>query len=500
MIQNLSEKRLLDVSSYILSYTGLFFPENKWTALKKGLKYAADEHGMDVASFVDCLLESSSPNQMINSLAAYLTVGETYFLRDKNLFQTLKDTIIQGMIDSSQPNGKTISFLSAGCATGEEPYSIAILIHHMLPLFKDWEITIIGTDINANFLEKARQGVYSRWSLRETPEQIIKKYFIQTNANRFELLPHIKRMVKFIRLNLMEPDFAQSLNVRGEVNIVLCRNVLMYFDDHRRNQVVENLVKLISKNGWFVTGPAESGFIQSPELVPVKFSNVILHQKKPALSEAPPDPMFAGKPDGRPMDAFFPRRPGPMAPPLLRNQNQPAIPGRNRLEVEIYEEALKDYEHGNYKSSVLKLSRLLTHKNKEDSILLETEIMTLLARTHANLGELDDAGFWCQKAIESEKLNPEIYFLQSSIFQDSGKIKEAIGSLKHAIYLDPEFIMAHFIMGLLLLGENNGMESRKSLSNALTLLKNKDPEEVLPFSEGMTAARLMETITAMLSK
>jgi chemotaxis protein methyltransferase CheR len=465
----------------------------------KGLKSAAADHGMDVPSLASCLLESPAPQHMINSLAAHLTIGETYFLRDKNLFQTLKDNIIQGIIDSSQTHSKSISFLSAGCATGEEPYSIAILIHHMFPILKDWKITIIGTDINANFLEKARQGVYSRWSLRETPEQIVKKFFVQTDANMFELSPSIRRMVKFVHLNLMESDYAKALNLRGEMDVVLCRNVLMYFDDTRRNQVVENLATLISKDGWFVSGLAESGFIQSPSLVPVKFSNIILYQKKPALAEVDNSHALLKKKDDRPTLAPMPKRPIASGSPLLHNKKSPAAI-KERTDIEIYDAALKDYENGNYKASVLKLSQILPHQGKSGSMLIETELMMLLAKSHANLGELDDAGFWCKKAIESEKLNPEIHFLQSSIFQAAGKRKEAIGSLKHAIYLDPDFIMAHFLMGMLLLGENNVTESRKSLANALSLLKNKEPEDVLPFSEGMTAARLIETIAAMMAK
>lgn len=501
MIQDLPENILQPVSNFILSHTGLYFPQSKWNALKKGLKAAAADHQMDLLSFINHLLGSLPSQRLINSLASFLTIGETYFLRDKNLFQALKDSIIPDIIDSNQPNGKTISFLSAGCATGEEPYSIAILIHHIFPMLKDWKITIIGTDINPTFLDKACQGIYSRWSLRETPEQIIKKYFFQTGTNRFELVPHIKRMVKFLPLNLREHDYAQALNILGEINIVLCRNVLMYFNEDARNQVVEKLSKLISKNGWFITGPAESGFIRSSELAPVKFSNIILHQKKAPLPGRPCAPAASWESDLRPASAAFFSHPN-LSTPLPCHKTYLSTPSRNnQTDIESYEDALKDYDTGDYKTSVIKLSRILTHQRPDEGILLiETEIMLLLAKSNANMGQLDEAAFWCQKAIESEKLNPEIHFLQSSIFQDAGKIKEAIGSLKNAIYLDPEFIMAHFLMGLLLLGEKNIIESRKSLSNALSLLKNKEPDEVLTFSEGMTVARLIETIAAMLSK
>ncbi|MCU0598624.1 MAG: hypothetical protein MUE70_05105 [Desulfobacterales bacterium] len=500
MTQDLPENILQPISSCILSHTGLFFPKNKWNLLKKGLKSAAAEHKMDSLSFANNLLKPSPQQHLINSLAAYLTIGETYFLRDKNLFQTLKDDIIQDMIHSNQPHGKTISFLSAGCSTGEEPYSIAIFLHHMFPVLRDWKIIIIGTDINPNFLDKARQGVYSRWSLRETPEQIVKSYFIQTDANRFLIAPFIKRMVRFERLNLMEPDYGQVLNLRGHIDILFCRNVLMYFDSVCRNQVIEKLVKLISKNGWFISGPAEFGFIQTSGLVPVKFSTIILHQKKAPFPDSGATNAAIRDSGGRPafLSCIRPKNEPAAMPSKINTISKPFR--KKRTDVELYEEASKDYENGNYNAAAKKLSRILGHPDKENGILMNTELMVLLAKSYANMGDLDHAGFWCHKAIESEKLNPEIHFLQSSIFQGEGKIKEAIRSLKHAIYLDPDFTMAHFIMGILLLNDKNAIESRKSLANALSLLKNKDLEEVLPFSEGMTVARLIETITAMLSK
>lgn len=280
MIQEIPENQIQRVSDYILDNTGLHFPPNKWDAIKKGVRFAAIEHGLDILSFVHQLFEPSFTKSLLKSLIRHLTIGETYFLRDKNLFQTLKDNIIRSIIEQKQPGEKKINFLSAGCATGEEPYSIAILMDHVFPQLRQWKITIVGTDINANFLEKAQKGIYTRWSLRETPEQIIKKYFIQTDANSFELVPHIKNMVRFSQLNLKEQDYARTLHIYEEMDVVLCRNVIMYFDDQCRNQVIEKLTGLILKNGWFITGPAESGFVQTNGLISVKFSNMILHQKK----------------------------------------------------------------------------------------------------------------------------------------------------------------------------------------------------------------------------
>ena len=126
--------------------------------------------------------------------------------------------------------------------------------------------------------------------------------------------------------------------------------------------------------------------------------------------------------------------------------------------------------------------------------------MILLAKTHANLGELDQARTWCEKAIGFEKLNPELYYLLSTIHQSANDLDAAITSVKQAIYLDAGFIMAHFMLGMLFARKNRGLESAKSMNTALSLLRLKDPEDVLEFAEGMTVSRLVETIKSMTAR
>jgi chemotaxis protein methyltransferase CheR len=163
-----------------------------------------------------------------------------------------------------------------------------------------------------------------------------------------------------------------------------------------------------------------------------------------------------------------------------------------------YQEALEDYNHGEYSRAVEKLLTLFSENHSPSpGFLMKTESMILLAKAYANIGELKPARTWCEKAITTEKLNPEIYYLLSTILQSDRKIDEAVKALKQAIYLDPEFIMAHFTLGMLQLQKNMPAEGRKSLQNALRLLKLKDPDDILLFSEGMTAGRLIETLKSM---
>lgn len=495
MLNDIPENLLRDVSGLIGLRTGLHFPQKKWSALKKAAQNTAAARGMDTRVFLEGLLSGScSDGRMLNSLVSHLTIGETYFLRDKNLFQLLKDHIIYNLVSRRLGNNEKINILSAGCASGEEPYSIAILIDQAFPAVREKDITIIGTDINPLFLEKAKKGIYSQWSLRETPEPILTRYFAPVNSTTFALSPRILGRVRFVHLNLMEKDYPAHLRFREPFHIVLCRNVLMYFDDRTRTEVISKLTGIIAENGWLITSPAETSFVQSPDLIPIRCANILLHRKSTSSKAAQPDevnPAWAKRSPTPEPDIPLPR------PVPLKTETKPLRPTiiDEKPDIEQYQKALDLYEKGNYTSTSFLLERLM-EKNSTPSaaFLMAPEAMMLLARSYANLDRLETARYWCERAIASEKLNPEIHFLQANILQAAGDVPAAVQSLKQALFLDPEFIMAHFMLGLLV----PSPAGKKCLQNALALLKNRDPEEILPFSEGMTAARLTEMIYGMI--
>lgn len=504
MTKNIPQNMLSELSQLVAGHTGLYFPEKKWNTLIKGLKSVIRDLDTDIHQLFGHLQVSPS-KKVLDAITARLTIGETYFLRDKNFFQILQDHILRGIIQHPKRKTKKIIFWSAGCATGEEAYSIAIIIDQMSQLLKDWDITIVASDINPLALKKAKKGVYSNWSLRGTPEKIIKTYFTPLPANHFELDPRIRRMVQFSQLNLMDEYYRPSLNLFETIDIILCCNVLMYFNEKSRTRVLKNLSKHLIDNGWLITGPAETGFVSMPEFSSVRFPNAIYHRKGPPRN---------------PVENLMSKTRNPKNHPASQrsNHHQPIIPGRRlhdrnfsrritdplvhrppeKPKYDMYQEALNDYNRGDYTESVKKLLAVLSDsQNNHSAFLMKTDAMVLLAKSYANIGELEPARLWCEQAIASEKLNPEIYYLLSTIFHSAGLIDNAIKSLKQSIYLDSEFIMAHFTLGLLLLQMNMPLESKKSMQNALTLLKVKDPDEILPFSEGMTAGRLIETIKSM---
>lgn len=500
MIKDIPENMLEELSRLITTHTGLYFPEKKLNALKKGLNFVINDLGMDIYKLFQCL-QASPSQEVIDAITTRLTIGETYFLRDKNFFQILQDHILRGIIKHPKRKTKKIIFWSAGCATGEEPYSIAILVDQMRPVLKDWDITIIGSDINPLALNKAKKGIYSNWSLRGTPEKIIKKYFTPTTGNYFEIAPHIRQMVQFCQLNLIDDYYPASLNLFETMDIILCRNVLMYFNEQGRNNVLKKMSTLLIENGWLITGPAESGFVNLAEFTSVRFPNALYHRKGPPRKIVENKKSFPFKRKGYHTRPIVPMHAGRR---LTDRNHTRRISDRKislppeKPKYDMYQEALSDYNRGAYAQSMETLLTIVSQgANNNNSFLMKTESMILLAKSYANIGELEQARNWCEKAIASEKLNPEIYYLLSTIFQSSGDIDDSVKSLKQSIYLDPEFIMAHFTLGMLLLQKKKPEESSKSMQNALSLLELTNTDEILPFSEGMSAGRLIETIKSM---
>ncbi len=502
MSHSFSEEQLSHLSEFIETRIGLHFPKKRWRDLERGLNSAARESAFDDSGdYVEWLLSSASTTEQIESLVSHLTVGETYFFRDRKLFQVLEDQVLPGLIlQRRQAKQKHVRIWSAGCATGEEPYSVAILLRKMLPDLSDWSITILATDINPHFLKKAAEGRYGNWSFRDIPPGIQEKFFKQADDGRFEILPDTSRMVTFYYLNLAEDFYPSLFNNTNAMDIIFCRNVLMYFAPERVSKVVHNLRRSLVDGGWLIASPGEASQVFSSRLATVSFPGAILYR-----NERQPPTIGHGLPRETQTGTGTPNAMGVESVPVwstgaareAENEPretqdlQPQTPSAKQatpLKRDLYRDALAFYHDGRYPEAAQTVTSLLLQYPAS------TDSMALLARIYANLGELDDALEWCEKAIRAEKLNAGIHYLMATVLQELGRIGEAEMSLKRALFLDPRLIMAHVALGNLTRQCGKHADSEKHFRNALSLLNARPPDDVCPESEGMTAGRLMEFI------
>jgi len=485
---------IFQLSEFVRSETGLYFPEKRWIDLKRGLKATARDLGFgDMGSFSRWLLSSSLTSEEHDILVDHLTVGETYFFRDKNLFQVLKDHILQGWIRTRHGSEKRIKIWSAGCCSGEEPYSMAMLLDQMMPVLNGWEISIAATDINNRFLSKAEKGIYTGWSLRDTPERIVDQYFIKRDGNRFEISPRIRKMVRFHQLNLAANGYPSATNRTGTMDLIFCRNVLMYFAPETISQIIDRLHYCLVDGGWLVVSPSETAFVEHADLHTVRFPGAILHRKGRPRKKTSHQIKKVIRTSRK--KSASPEKKKRSKPARRKTDRVPEKAG-GKSKHDAYQEAMRLYENKDYEKCAQKLTKLLSFGNNNGSpFLLRPEAMALLAKAMANMGKLDEAKTWCCQAVDTEKLNPGHRYLLATIYAEQSCLEESIEALNQALYLDPEFVLAHFQLGNLARRLDRPDLSRKHLVNARQLLESMDTEDPLPCSDGMTAGELLGLMT-----
>ncbi|MBI3068025.1 MAG: tetratricopeptide repeat protein [Betaproteobacteria bacterium] len=507
MVQVLPDALLSPLSEFIAARVGLHFPRERWNDLGRAIAPAAKELGYrDAESCIHGLLSSPLTRREVEILASHLTVGETYFFRERASFDGLEKHILPELIRSRRESGKRLRVWSAGCSTGEEPYSIAILLAETVPDLKDWNITILATDINARSLRKASRGVYTDWSFRDVPPRLKEKYFSRTREGHFEISPRVKEPVTLAYLNLADDAYPSLENNTNAMDIVFCRNVLMYFEPERAKKVARNLHRALVEGGWLIVSPAEASHVLFPQYIACNFPGAILYRKDSSLSaqgltieqfrhapvEAPALPLPP------PFDLYaepeqaFPQGTGQF-PPLQTEGPEAAAPEPTPYEPTPYEQASELYEQGRYAEAAGKFRAALSRDP------VDARVMALLAKSYANQGNLAEALEWCGKAVAADKLNPGWCYLQAAILQEQGQAEAAAKALHRALYLDQNHALAHFALGNLARRQGKPGESGKHYRNALSVLRGRRPEEPLPESEGLTAGRLVEIIQSTIS-
>jgi chemotaxis protein methyltransferase CheR len=486
MAESLPDMLLSRLNEFVADQMGLYFPKERGRDLERGISAAAREFDFkDTESCIRWLVSSPLTKNQIEILAGHLTVGETYFFREKKSFEILEERILQELIRSRRTTERRLRIWSAGCCTGEEPYSIAMLLDKQIPDRNNWNITILATDINPRFLQKASEGLYAEWSFRDSPAWIKERCFERKKGGRFEILPEIKKRVTFSYLNLAEDVYPSLTNNTNAMDVIFCRNVLMYFSPERAKRVIQNLYRSLVDGGWLIVSPSETSQALYSQFATVNLPGVILYRKDSNLSRT-----------GQAMGAV-PSMPveeagGSFQPPVhfLSEPVPEAIFTQEPAEARpaSYTAAAALYEQGRYAEASGKIAGLLSD-HPDDA-----KAMVLLARVYANQGRLGEALEWCEKAIAADKLNPGYYYLLATILQERNQAKEAVLTLKRALYLDPNFVLAHFALGNLTRQQGKLEASAKHFENALSLLNARRSEEVLLESEGLKAGRLVEII------
>lgn len=431
----ISNPDFLRLKDYLIAATGLAYYADKDADLAARVGRSMERAGIkDYASYLEALERGDPDGVELDALVGELTIGETYFFRQREQFEVLAGVVLPDILERNRA-GRRLRIWSAGCATGAEPYSVALLLQREFGgRLAGWDAGILATDINRDFLERARDARFDEWALRDTPEEL-RRAFFRRDKTGWVLAPEHRVCVRFQSHNLVRDPFPPPGH--GAFDLILCRNVLIYFSREVARGILNRFHECLAEGGWLLVGHAEPTSQLFEAFRTVMTAGETLYQK--ATLERTTAQACRACAD---IDSGAPTRPEQISKPVPAPPAAPAVP---------------------------------------------TDVAQV--RVLADSAQWERAAHCCRRLLEQDGLNPAAHFYFALVQEHMGHSARAEESLRRAVYLDRNFVLAHYHLGLLM-QRQDARRARRSFQNALELLARMDAAYVFPEGDGITAAEL----------
>ncbi len=266
------------IRDFIHEKCGIYFAENKMYLVKNRLIKRMQELGIKTYRDYFYHVKYDTSMKEFNKLTVLITTNETSFYRNEPQLLSFSEELIPKLIDekikSKQP--KSIKIWSAGCSTGEEPYTLAIILMEKLMAHPGWNIQIVANDISEEVLQKARRGEYNGLTLRNINKDHLNRYFTKVD-DVYRVNPEVKALVNFAHMNLNDP---RRINISNNYDIVFCRNVMIYFSEEVKKQLVRSFYNSLMPGGYFYIGHSETLHGISKSFKLVYFKNALVYHKE----------------------------------------------------------------------------------------------------------------------------------------------------------------------------------------------------------------------------
>jgi len=417
---------------------------SRWTAVRlRELALPGVEH------YGQLLAEDSAAGRRERELlTVQFSTGESYFFRDQGQFDLLATTILPELM-ARRAKQRRLRLWSAGCASGEEAYSLAMLIDQLAPRLAGWEVLILGTDINTEALENARRGDYRDWSFRALDETRKQRYF-RPRGDKYRIDARLRDAVTFRRGDLVGDRFPDAQAGLEDFDLILCRNVFIYLNTQAVAQITAKFSATLADGGYLVTGHSE---LFGHDIAPLRMR---LFAQSAVFQKAALAAVEVGL-DAAPAKVTVP----PVAPLPSPQRNTPQAPRGEQLAVPA----------------------MVPDAGADDC-----EKLMQAAWRHADRGLREEAEQDCRQAIARAAFDPRPYFLLAQLAQERGDAIAAKTLLKKAIYLDPSFVAAYLELGALHAQAGEDQRARRMYETARTAL-GKLPAQatVLPYGESSAA-------------
>lgn len=439
---------------------------------------------LDIAAYLQLLQQGDAASRREwDEISCALTVGESYFFRDRGQIDLLRQHILPELIEANR-SARRLRLWSAGCSTGEEVYSLAIMLDALLPNRDNWDIAIVGTDINARALARAREGNFGEWSFRTVDDHFKQSYF-ERRGKQWQIEAKWRNMVSFAPLNLRDNAYPNRALKLAEVDLIVCRNVFIYFAAETTRHIVAGMTKTMRPGGYLLTGHAEVDRDTAGKLARCSYAESAIFQRPLEMRVSTP--------------AAVQVHPLPAAPaPPLRLPSPPPAPSSPTIDAakptqeQLLQDGRQKLAEGDCAGAIDTLQTVVANGE-------ELEALCLLAHALASLGRHDEALDHCRRALAVDTLAAEPYYLMAHIAEEQGDSEAAKTHLKRVVYLQPERIAPYLELATIYQHQGDVKRARTMRNSALDLLQVLPPaQRVEPYAA--TAEEIATTLREQLSR
>jgi len=466
------------LKALVIARTGHFYYHDKDDQLWERVSRRMKESGTDrLDSYLE-RLEAADDDSEWRALSSAITINETFFFRFSEQFDALRRSILPQLLKRHERDRK-LRIWSAGCSNGAEPYSVAILLHDLLGDSIDgWRINIVGTDIDDEILEAAREARFGNWALRTLGEDERRRLFTHS-GNSWRLKPRYRGMVRFEHHNLMAmTDRAAALQFE-DFDLILCRNVLIYFQHDVATEVVSALADRLAPGGWLLVGHAEPNPAFADRIASVEVGAISAY-RRPSGDEPAPDIL-----------SF---------PPL------PALPAQHGGQQQADATSAKAAHTGIRKPQRPTPPRPVTPRPETadgqekkagtpgNPDLHDRDLRDRQIRDALSSGDLLQAIVLTDSAIAENPTDPMPHYQQALAAAALSDTARAEKGFRNALYLDSSFAMAHYLLGVHLIDHGRKADGMRCLRNAARAVAPLPRDAEIREGEGATARALQEAV------
>ncbi len=432
-----SNKHTERLKDFFMKKTGIVVNAQQLDVVYKNINQRVQKRGFNnIDDYVNALDSNTQYADELKELIAQITINESYFFRDEEQMSFLEEVFFPQLIKKRRESQrKVLRIWSAGCSCGQEIYSIALILDKLIDDYDQWTIHLLGTDINTNVIAQGVSGKYTPWVLRNVKKTMLEKYF-EGHGNDFILSEKIRKRVKLIYHNLSNDDYPSALNGTSSLDIIICRNVLLYIDKELSKKVLERFSQCLSSDGILLLGVVDI-VGHDDKIFDRKKHNGVAYYQKASIMVNPPV----------------------VSLPISKKETTKKVISKHK----------DDFPK--------KVHDLLKEEKWEDLIALPNDykpstpehvnLALNKALAFANIGRLDDAMNECNYIQKQDDLNAENYLIQALILKEKNNYEEAEKKIKQAIFLNKDFVDAYYCLGILYFRQNKIKKGLKEMKTAI---------------------------------